>query len=167
MNILNKINGAIIGSIALMISISSYAIPNSNVIMACKLTNNKVIGVWIEHGGINYGYGDSNAQMGEQEMQMISNENDTYTYQEQGNASISRYIRFTKGEYNYVVYSSLQGADYTNEGVAVFKGNKVIMNKKCKGNMNISDKVDFSNLSDWNVATDSGDTAGDILINIQ
>ncbi|MDK9585732.1 hypothetical protein [Lelliottia wanjuensis] len=166
MGIMDKVNAAM----AIVVIVLSINIAQAKVkpLMACRLTGtSNVVGTVINGDFIDYLYGKDDAQVDESGLHLSSHDTTVYGYQNEGIHSITKYLRFTNGGYNYVVYSVLDGVDNTNQGIAVFKDNKRIMNKKCDGEMKFETDMDFNNLVDYNVVPETEDTAGDILISIQ
>lgn len=166
MSMMDKVNAAM----AIVVIVLGINIAQAKVkpLMACRLVGtSNVVGTVINGDFIDYLYGKDDAQIDESGLHLSSHETTVYSYQHEGIHSITKYLRFTNGVYNYVVYSVLDGVNYTNQGIAAFKDNKRIMNKKCDGEMKFETDADFNNLVNYNVVPENEDTAGNFLISIQ
>lgn len=100
-----------------------------DTLFSCTLTNNSTVTIEKGHVQVYYSYGK---QGSEPEMKLDSSMDTTFYYSELGENWSNNFFQFTRGQYYYIVYSNGTRAGM-NDGLAVFKGSKMLMNKKCRG----------------------------------
>lgn len=118
--------------------IGLFSTSASAVEYTCQLENNKLVSVVVEPDKTPvYRYGT----LGKTEITLPANakgHNNIFVGQGMfaGGAS-SVYIRFQNGEYSYLLYDG-EGKGWYFQGIAVYKGNKLINKKSCKPNESLN-----------------------------
>lgn len=74
----------------------------------------------------------------------------TFYYSELGENWSNNLFQFIRGQYSYIVYSNGTRAGM-NEGLPVFKENKMLMNKKCRGEATVDSIFYNTSLDDFSV----------------
>lgn len=114
--------------IPLLVCFAFTGTASASTIFSCDLSNNYNVSIDSSNQlGLAYDYGKVGATKSD-----ITLDNKTASYGTYLGPSWSyQYFRFARGDYSYVVYDR----DGRTQGLAVYKGNKLLMNKKCIGNI--------------------------------
>lgn len=114
--------------LALLVSASFAQSALADTNYMCELSNKKVVYVSTESGSPIYRYGT--AAKTDIVLPMATQNSTVYQGQMYFAQGGSRYLRFTNGNYSYVVYNGA-GKGWEFEGLVVYNGAKVIMHKEC------------------------------------
>lgn len=114
--------------IPLLVCLVFSGTASAGTIFSCDLSNKHNVSIDSSNQlGIAYDYGKVGASKSDLTLDNKSASYGTYL----GPSWSYQYFRFTRGDYSYVVYDR----DGRTQGLAVFQGNKLLMNKKCTGNI--------------------------------
>lgn len=126
MNQLKVLKKIAVMCLGLMASSSAFSMEMTG----CVLENNKVLSLTNLDSVPTYSYGTTkkNEQTLSEDVPGVRVYKKMLTFAGGG----AMYIRFQNGDYSYVAYDGL-GKGWIFSGLIVYKGNKVIMSKSCKG----------------------------------
>ena len=112
--------------IPLLICLAFASTASASTIFSCDLSNKHNVSIDSSNQlGLAYDYGKVDATKSDL---TLDNKNASYgSYL--GPSWSYQYFRFARGEYSYVVYDR----DGRTQGLAVYQGKKLLMNKKCTG----------------------------------
>lgn len=114
--------------ISLLVCLAFTGTASAGTIFSCDLSNKYNVSIDSSNQlGLAYDYGKIDATKSDLTLDNKSASYGTYL----GPSWSYQYFRFVRGDYFYVVYDR----DGRTQGLAVYQGKKLLMNKKCTGNI--------------------------------